>query len=176
MTRIQFASPYDAEGRRTQSVDRAGRTNIFAFDSAGRLSRTTYPDGAYDQNNFDSADPRKSPPIMHVRITAIPPGDAPDIVRAAWVGLVLPLARPGVCTVPTISVLSCPKTWAGLLLARLTGKAQRESGYVVDANRAVEILASRAPEAAKWWRENAASAIRPGKLFVFASEVCRQMA
>lgn len=111
---------------------------------------------------------------MDIRITGTPPGDAPDNVRAAWVGLVLPLAKSGVRTIPTIGVLSCPKTWFGLAWARLSSKTEKQKGYIVDAHRAVEILAYHAPDAAKWWRENAASAIQPGRHFLFAAEVCAE--
>jgi hypothetical protein len=114
-------------------------------------------------------------PVLVVKIIAIPPGDAPENVRAAWVGLTLPLAKPGVRTIPTMSVLACPKTWLGIVLARLTGKTQPEKGYVVDAHRAVEILASHAPAAAKWWNENAPSAVRPGRQFLFAADVCQEI-
>jgi hypothetical protein len=113
--------------------------------------------------------------LMLVKITTIPPGDAPENVRAAWVGLTLPLAKPGVRTIPTMSVLACPKTWLGIVFARFAGKMQPEKGYVVDAHRAVEILASHAPAAAKWWNENASSAIRPGRQFLFAAEVCQEI-
>jgi len=57
----------------------------------------------------------------------------------------------------------------------MSRKAHREKGYVVDAKCAVEILALNAPEAANWWRQNAVSAIRPGRLFVFAAEVCEEL-
>lgn len=45
---------YDAEGRRTNSVDRAGRTTTYTYDGLGRLKRTTFPDGAYTENQYDA--------------------------------------------------------------------------------------------------------------------------
>jgi hypothetical protein len=110
-----------------------------------------------------------------IRIIRTPPGEAPEQVRAAWVGLVLPLAVCGARTMETVGVLSRPKTRLGLFFARLCGRTKREGGYVVEAQRAVEILAAHAPEAAKWWRERAAFSIQPGQLFVFETEVCQEV-
>ena len=112
---------------------------------------------------------------MEVRIISTPPGEAPENVRKAWVGLVLPLAVSGAQTRHTVGVLTRPKSFLGLLLALLFGKTERQRGYIVDAYRAVEILARNAPEAAKWWRENAAASIRPGKRFLFSAEACQEL-
>lgn len=112
---------------------------------------------------------------MDIRIISTPPGEAPEQVRAAWIGLVLPLAISGARTMETVGVLSRPKTRLGLFFARLFGRTKRQSGYVVEAQRAVEILAAHAPDAAKWWRESAAFSIQPGQLFLFAAEVCQEV-
>ena len=112
---------------------------------------------------------------MDVRIISTPPGEAPEEVRKAWVGLVLPLAVSGAQTRQTTGVLTRPKTFLGLLLALLFGRTERQTGYIVDAHRAVEILEKHAPYAAKWWRENAAPAIMPGKRFLFAAQVCQEL-
>jgi len=45
----------------------------------------------------------------------------------------------------------------------------------VDAYQAVELLARHAPEAAQWWRESAAPVVQPGRVFVFAVEVCQEV-
>jgi hypothetical protein len=112
---------------------------------------------------------------MEVRIISTPPGEAPEDVRKAWVGLVLPLAVSGAQTRQTVGVLSRPKTFLGLLLALLLGRTERQRGYVVDAYRAIEILAKSAPDAARWWRDNAAASIRPGKRFLFSAEACQEV-
>jgi hypothetical protein len=62
-----------------------------------------------------------------------------------------------------------------MLFALLSGETERHNGYIVDANRAVEILAAHSPDAAKWWRENAAASIKPGKRFLFAAESCQEL-
>jgi hypothetical protein len=112
---------------------------------------------------------------MEIRITSTPPGEAPEHVRKAWVGLVLPLAVPEARTVRTVGVLSRPKTFLGMLLAQLLGRTKRQSGFIVDADRAVEILDAHSPDAANWWRENATHSIKPGQRFVFAAESCQEL-
>jgi hypothetical protein len=112
---------------------------------------------------------------MHIRIISTPPGEAPEHVRAAWVGLVLPLAVSGAHTRHGVGVLSGPKTWLGQLVACLSGKTERQRGYIVDASHAIEMLAAHAPDAATWWRENAAASIRPGKRLLFPAEACQEV-
>jgi RHS repeat-associated protein len=46
---------YDAEGRRTNSWDRAGRPTSYTFDGIGRPKRTMFVDGAYTENQYDAA-------------------------------------------------------------------------------------------------------------------------
>lgn len=94
---------------------------------------------------------KPSTKIMEIRIINTPPGEAPEHVRKAWVGLILPLAVSGARTRHTVGILA-RKEFLGMLFALLTGRTDRHSGYIVDA---VETLATRSPDAAKWWRENA---------------------
>lgn len=46
---------YDAEGRRTNRLDRANHTTGYTYDSAGRLRRTTFADTSYTENGYDAA-------------------------------------------------------------------------------------------------------------------------
>ena len=112
---------------------------------------------------------------MKIQIVSTPPGDAPEHVRAAWIGLVLPITVAGPRFVETVGVLSRPKTWIVMFLTRLLGRASREEGYVVAGNEAVQILSGHAPEAAEWWRQNAPHWIQPGQYFLFSSDVCKQL-
>ena len=112
---------------------------------------------------------------MDIRIISTPPGEAPEHVRAAWIGLTLPAAVSGPRTIPTVGVLSRRKTSFGMLLARIFGRTRQERGYIVDAQRAVEILATRSPDAAKWWRESASRSVQPGQYFLFHAEVCEEL-
>ena len=78
---------------------------------------------------------------VRIRITGTPPGEAPEHVRAAWVGLELPLlpGQTGPRTVEQVEVLSMQKTGA-------------EAGYMVDGKQAVALLAEHSPDAAAWWQ------------------------
>jgi hypothetical protein len=100
-----------------------------------------------------------------VRIIGVPSGEAPIEIRKEWVGLVLPL-MPG---------RDDPYQLSGR--GFLSGKASTEPmiGYLVSAHEAVEILASKAPDAATWWRTFARPYITPGKAFMFEEHVCEQV-
>jgi hypothetical protein len=113
---------------------------------------------------------------MKVRIVGVPPGEAPEWVREQWVGLVLPLAdgEEGARSVRTWGVLTGPKTLPACLCRLFTGKYTRAYGFVVDAPRALEILAGHAPEAAQWWDTHTAYR-QPGRKFVFPAEACQEL-
>jgi hypothetical protein len=110
-----------------------------------------------------------------VRIVDVPPGEAPEWVRRAWVGLVLPLlpGETGPRSTRTHGVLSGPRNWLAKLWWALSGKGQRSVGYAVRARLAVTLLAEHAPEAAAWWRENAAHILQPESIFIFHVRACR---
>ena len=94
-----------------------------------------------------------------VRIVAIPPGEAPSHVRAAWVGLELPVDGPSD---------SGGRPVYGVLSNRPAGC----DGYAVDGRQAVALLAATAPEAAAWWRTHAPHVSARGYQLVFPAEVC----
>lgn len=113
---------------------------------------------------------------MNIRIVDIPPGEAPEHVRKAWVGLVLPLAEGegGRRTLPVFGVISAPRTRWRIFLALLLRRFTRADGYVVDAPTAIERLAQSSPEAADWWRSNAPHLLQEGQRFVFYGEAYRE--
>jgi hypothetical protein len=113
---------------------------------------------------------------MQIRIIGVPPGEAPEWVRRAWVGLALPLApgETGPRTLPGSGVLSGPRGCVAGLAHLLLFRVIWQRGYVTDAARAVWLLAEHAPEAAAWWHEHVPHAVRPGRHFIFAAEVCRE--
>jgi hypothetical protein len=90
---------------------------------------------------------------MHIRITRTPPGEAPEHVRRAWIGLEMPVHErfAGQQRRLGVGVLTGPGTWLGVLLAVLTSRAKCETGYVVEAKVALDLLAAHAPEAAAQW-------------------------
>ena len=108
-------------------------------------------------------------------ITAVPPGEAPQWVREAWVGLSLPLAQPpGARTYAlTSGVVSGPKTWLARVRALVTGQLSPKAGYRVEVPAAIAVLAERHPRAAAWWRENTPHLVQPRKYFIFPDGVGR---
>lgn len=99
-----------------------------------------------------------------VRVVAIPAGEAPEHVRAAWVGLVLPLVggQRGPSRQTTFGVLS-------------NDRVGQRAGYAVNGRVAVELLASQDPDAAAWWRRHAPHVLEHGYELVFPAEVCEQV-
>lgn len=109
-----------------------------------------------------------------IRIVAVPPGEAPEEVRRAWVGvrIPLPLFHRHPREWRSSGVLTGPKGLVARVSALLSGRLERHRGYAVAAVAAMAALETRDPAAARWWRENVPHAIRPGKAFVFAAEAC----
>ena len=105
----------------------------------------------------------------HLKITSVPRGEAPLWVREKWVGLALPLGQRS--TSPGahwgFGVLSGPRNLFSCLYALFRGKYEKNSGYVVQASTAVELLTETSPEAADWWRTHASHLLKPGKMFLF---------
>lgn len=100
---------------------------------------------------------------QRVRIVAVPPGEAPQWVREQWVGLELPLAQSS----------AVARSWrAAGVLTGSSGAGSRREGYVVNVREAVAILEGASPEAAQWWRVNAAHMMTPARCFVFPAQAC----
>ena len=113
-----------------------------------------------------------------IRIIAIPPGEAPDHIRQAWIGVVIPLLPPPfdrLRCISTAGVLSGPKTPLGQISALLRGKSTKRYGYAVEALTAVGALAEKNPEAAKWWRQNTSYLMEKGGMLVFPADVCEDV-
>lgn len=99
-----------------------------------------------------------------IRITSVPPGEAPNHVRAAWVGLELPLA----------AAQDQGRELAALGVISWTPGSVR--GYAVEGRVALKHLQARAPEAAAWWRENVPHVLQRGFQFVFPAANCQKLA
>lgn len=114
---------------------------------------------------------------MEIRIVDVPPGEAPEAIRRAWVGLILPLApgETGLREMTGAGVLTGPRSLLGQLWYLLTGRGQRGLNYVVRVDDALDALEERSPEAAAWWRENTPHMIARGRTFGFAAEVCEEI-
>lgn len=112
-------------------------------------------------------------PPPSVRIITVPSGDAPLWVRQAWVGLELPTWLDGVQTLEVVGALSrLPRSRVLHWIRRLTGRAVTQTGYVCHAPTAIGILAQNAPDAAKWWRQNAPHFLEPHASFLFGAGEC----
>ena len=109
-----------------------------------------------------------------IRIIATPPGEAPEEIRRAWVGvrIPLPLFHRRAKGWRSAGVLTGPKSLVARLSALFSGRLERRQGYAVSVLDAISALEAANPAAARWWRENAPHVVRPGKAFVFAAEVC----
>ena len=110
-----------------------------------------------------------------VRIIDTPLGEAPQYVREAWVGLVLPLAVPHARKVWIFGgVLTGPKTYLAQLVWRLLGQGRQETGYVVNSAAAIMLLERTNPSAAEWWRENTPRLLAPNRNFLFSIKSCEE--
>jgi hypothetical protein len=101
--------------------------------------------------------------VAHVRVVRTPPGEAPETIRRAWVGVKLPLRR--------WETEPCLHQTEGVLSQRMRGTGV---GYAVSARAAVNALASHSPEAAEWWRTNSPHFRERGQLW-FPVDVCEHM-
>ncbi len=100
----------------------------------------------------------------HVRIVAVPPGEAPEKIREQWVGLVLPLS-------PNFP----PDVQSGGS-GIFSGIEDPAVGYVIEIEDAISALAKKSPASAAWWREHAAHLFSEGGTLLFDEEVCELVA
>jgi hypothetical protein len=101
--------------------------------------------------------------VAHLRIVRTPPGEAPEAIRQAWIGVELPL-RSGE-TKPHNHPM------VGVLSLRSSGRATAY-GYSVNGRLALEALASHSPTAAEWWRKHVPQVLDRGYQLWFPPEVC----
>ena len=92
-----------------------------------------------------------------IRIIDVPPGQAPDWVRKAWVGLEIPLA---------VQLSAASSLQEGVL----GGKPENLGGFQVRGEIAITLLSKKSPEAAKWWHRNAPYVL--SEILVFKKNVC----
>ena len=97
-------------------------------------------------------------------------------MRLAWVGLELPLT-PGRATrrlAMTSGVLSTPRDWWRRAIALVLGRYGVQTGYAVTASDAVNLLHTKDPAAAAWWRENCAHLLDGKRQFLFPTASCQE--
>lgn len=113
--------------------------------------------------------------MASIRIIATPPGEAPEEVRRAWVGLVVPIGSrhaSGPSSVHGVGVVTGPHGWLRRLWAVVTGRTEKIHGFVLSSRRCIELLDAHAPAAAAWWRSNTPHLLQPGQALVFPAESC----
>lgn len=114
-----------------------------------------------------------------VRIIAAPPGEAPEEVRRAWIGLVVPVDVQQGKSLGShfgVGVLTGPSGFWRRIWAVVTGRAVRWQGFALDAAVCVELLSTHAPLAAAWWRDNTPHLLKPGRKLLFPTDVCEWIA
>jgi hypothetical protein len=109
---------------------------------------------------------------MQIRIVRRPIGEAPEWVRDAWIGTCLPLANPKEKVWLGFGVLTRPRGRFAQLWGLFLGKAERITGYAVNAQAAVDVLSDSQPDAAGWWRANVPDMLDGRSNFVFDSNAC----
>src|SRR5262245_23800899 len=117
--------------------------------------------------------------LAKIKIVAAPPGEAPEDIREAWVGIVLPVVpghlRP--IHMRQFGVVTGPKTPLMVRLAAFLGLGKgHDATYPVEAGTALRLLADHAPLAEAWWRSNTPHLYREGMVFGFAEDVCEIVA
>ena len=109
---------------------------------------------------------------MLIEIVNRPTGEAPDWVRDAWIGLHIPLKEENTITAETFNAGNAPRTQLGFVIARLMGRSELKTGYVVSSKTAVEILAASHIKAAEWWVDNVPNILHPEMIFIFNEQAC----
>ncbi|MEO9819228.1 MAG: hypothetical protein ABJ370_23035 [Paracoccaceae bacterium] len=112
---------------------------------------------------------------MIIEITSTPPGESPEWVRTAWIGVKVQTLDDTPVTVPTVSSVGGPRSIPGQIWHHLRGKTIMRKGYLVNARDAVGLLALQSEEAARWCIENAPQMLNPDQNFMFEETCCRPL-
>ncbi|MBL8859369.1 MAG: hypothetical protein JNL28_12735 [Planctomycetes bacterium] len=113
---------------------------------------------------------------MHwIRIIAVPPGDPPEHIRSAWVGVVIPIAEGWPCSPQRhrvlVGSLNQPRGAFWRWWATHVKRREEMFGYMVDGISAIDALREQDPIAAHWWEERWLG-VWPMPNMVFAAEAC----
>ena len=114
-------------------------------------------------------------PVPFITFISPPPGEAPDEVRRAWVGVTVPVTTDEarlLDSIPVVGVRSGPHGFWRQLLAVVTRRAETWRGYAIESRKCIEHLRNHDPAAASWWVEHAPRYLEPRRSFVFPAECC----
>jgi len=113
--------------------------------------------------------------MQQIRIKSIPPGEAPEAIRADWIDVVIPLPedeKHNPRELYGVGVLSGPRKYIPQLWMRLRGKCLKWNAFSVDVLTAIQELEKRSPSSAQWWRTNTPDLMKEGKRFMFPEDIC----
>jgi hypothetical protein len=110
----------------------------------------------------DQALARRECTALQIRLIAPPPSEAPDEIRAAWVG----------CVVPLFATTDDPRVSKQAKSVLSRQDEEPPQGFAVRVLEAIRALESHNPQAAQWWREHTPHLMQPGQLFGYPAEVC----
>lgn len=113
---------------------------------------------------------------MEIVIRSTPLGEAPENVRDAWVGVILPVYGERAVKTRTTGVLSGPRSWLAMWLYLFLRRGPVEEGFLVEAPVAFEQLGQRSATALAWWQQNTPHLTRPGQYLLFHTHVCEVVA
>ncbi len=103
----------------------------------------------------------KSSKAKFIEIIAAPRGQAPEEVRKAWIGCILPLAE------------DSNEKDAQISIGVLGPKLEAYRGFTVPAAAAFEVLKRRSAEAETWWRNNCSYLFAGGQKLIFNADACK---
>jgi hypothetical protein len=133
------------------------------------LTNEVYKERQGDRLIRVESNPRRA---MDIRIVKRPNGEAPEEVRDAWIGLLLPVLPRYSRMIErrSVGVRARPRTWLGMWFKSLS--RPRKRGYPDDTTAAIDLLASVNASAAAWWRTNTPDLFKPGRCLFFDDECC----
>lgn len=109
---------------------------------------------------------------VRIRITSVPPGDAPLWVREKWVGVEFATVLGSSPQVFRSASVLAPPSFFASLRRLITRESRKVNGYPVRITAAIDALDKSSPEAAMWWRQNTPQLLSPHRLFVFDANAC----
>jgi hypothetical protein len=114
-----------------------------------------------------------------IEILSLPPGAAPEEVRASWVGLKLEIAH-GIDAPQTYKVSSIHTRFDGWLrklairLRIFRPSMEKIIGYPVEVMPAIWSLEQAGQiAAAMWWCKNVPHLLKPGQVIIFPNSCCQ---
>jgi hypothetical protein len=112
--------------------------------------------------------------ITKVRIVGIPPGEAPEDVRQAWLGVVLPLApgQRGPVQLHAAAQNEWQETWFTRFWRYVTTWRLQNAAYLVSVDDALIALEKTFPDAAHWFKRNRPEWCGQNLVFQFSTDCC----